>query len=262
VVTAFPPPMSRQARPRSESFVVQAVSEKIAPPKGADGPGLRPAPPQAVVPTRFVVTRWAKLGVVVVVLVLVVVVVVLSSVVVVVVLAWVVVVVGGVVSVVVVVVGASVVVVGALVVVVGGEVVVLAQGFGSHVPGPRFAPPALEHCVAVSTRQVKAPIGEPGTQHWIGGSVVVVVVVGAPVLVLVEDVVVAVVVLVEDDVLVDVLLVVVVVLTTSGAQLIVTLRLPASSLTQAAPVKLMWRPRPRRATGAVMKARTSSLALR
>ena len=85
VVTAFPPPMSRQARPRSESFVVQAVSEKIAPPKGADGPGLRPAPPQAVVPTRFVVTRWAKLGVVVVVLVLVVVVVVLVVVVVVVV---------------------------------------------------------------------------------------------------------------------------------------------------------------------------------
>ena len=112
-------------------------------------------------------------------------------------------------SVVVVVVGASVVVVGAAVVVVGAAVVVvgaavvvvvvglpwivvLAQGSGEHVPGPRFAPPALEHCVAVSTRQVKAPIGEPGTQHWIGGSVVVVVVVGAPVLVLVEDVVVVV----------------------------------------------------------------------
>src|SRR6516164_6508871 len=75
VVMAFPPPMSRQARPRSESFVVQVVSEKIAPPKGAVGPGLRPAPPQAVVPTRFEVTRWAKPAVVVVVLVVVVVVV-------------------------------------------------------------------------------------------------------------------------------------------------------------------------------------------
>src|SRR5262249_40352299 len=45
-LTAFPPPMSRQARPRSESLVVQAVSEKIAPPRGADGAGLRPGPPQ------------------------------------------------------------------------------------------------------------------------------------------------------------------------------------------------------------------------
>jgi len=108
------------------------------------------------------------------------------------------------------------------------------------VPGPRFAPPALEHCVAVSRTQ--APLGEPGRQHWIGGWVVVVV---------------------TTDVLVDVLLVVVVVvLETSGAHVIVTLRLPASSLTQAAPVKLMLRPRPRRALGAVMKARTSSLALR
>jgi hypothetical protein len=74
-VMAFPPPMSRQARPRSESFVVQAVSEKIAPPKGADGPGLNPAPPQKLVPGMFVVTRWAKPAVVVVVVLVVVVVV-------------------------------------------------------------------------------------------------------------------------------------------------------------------------------------------
>jgi hypothetical protein len=57
------------------------------------------------------------------------------------------------------------------------------------VPGPWFVPPALEHCVAVSTMQVKAPIGEPGTQHWIGGWVVVVVVVGAPVVVVLARVV-------------------------------------------------------------------------
>ena len=57
-LTAFPPPRSRQARPRSESFVVQAVSEKIAPPKGADGPGIRPAPPQLIVPGTFVVVSW------------------------------------------------------------------------------------------------------------------------------------------------------------------------------------------------------------
>src|SRR5262249_4149486 len=156
-LTAFPPPRSRQARPRSESFVVQAVSEKIAPPKGANGPGLRPAPPQLLVPGMFVVTRWAKLGVVVVVLAVVVVVV--GAVVVVGVVGTVVGVAGSVV-VVVVVVG-----VGAAVVVVGAAVVVLAQGFGEHVPGPWFVPPALEHCVAVSTMQVKAPIGEPGTQH-------------------------------------------------------------------------------------------------
>jgi len=98
----------------------------------------------------------------------------------------------------VVVVGASVVVVGAevvvvtapVVVVVGGEVVVLPQGFGSHEPGPRFTPPALEHCVADSTTQGKAPPGEPGRQHWIGASVVVVV--------LLVDVVVAVVLVVVD----------------------------------------------------------------
>jgi hypothetical protein len=74
-LTAFPPPMSRQARPRSESLVVQAVSEKIAPPRGADGGVVRPALPQLLVPGRFVVTRWAKPMVVVVVLMVVVVVV-------------------------------------------------------------------------------------------------------------------------------------------------------------------------------------------
>src|SRR5262249_42437583 len=51
----------------------------------------------------------------------------------------------------------------------------------SHVPDPRFAPPALEHCVADSRTQ--EPLGEPGRQHWIGGCVVVVVVVGAVVVV-------------------------------------------------------------------------------
>src|SRR5262249_58190031 len=74
-LTAFPPPMSRQARPRSESFVVQAVSEKIAPPRGADGGVVRPALPQKLVPGMFVVTRWAKPAVVVVVVLVVVVVV-------------------------------------------------------------------------------------------------------------------------------------------------------------------------------------------
>ena len=94
-------------------------------------------------------------------------------------------------AVVVVVLGAVVVVV-TVVVVVGGEVVVLPQGFGEHVPGPAFEPPALAHCVAVSTTQVKAPPGEPGTQHWIGASVVVVVV-AAPVVVVLAPVVVVVV---------------------------------------------------------------------
>src|SRR5262249_52317544 len=65
-------------------------------------------------------------------------------------------------------------------------VVVLTQGFGSHVPEPRFAPPALEHCVAVSRTQ--EPLGEPGRQHWIGASVVVVV--AAPVVVVTAPVVV------------------------------------------------------------------------
>src|SRR5262249_58831496 len=67
-------------------------------------------------------------------------------------------------------------------------VVVVAppQGFGEHVPGPRFAPPALEHCVAVSRTQ--EPLGEPGRQHWIGASVVVVV--AAPVVVVTAPVVV------------------------------------------------------------------------
>src|SRR5262249_38320852 len=75
--------------------------------------------------------------------------------------------------------------------------------------------------------------------------------------------VVVVVVVVEDVVLVDVLLVVVVVvLATSGAQVISTLRPPARVSAQAAPVNFMARPRLSRALGAVMKARTSALALR
>jgi hypothetical protein len=79
--------------------------------------------------------------------------------------------------VVVVVVGAVVVVVGAVVVVVGAVVVVVPpHGFGSHVPGPRLAPLALEQALAVSRTQVKAPMGDPGKQHWISGRVVVVVV--------------------------------------------------------------------------------------
>src|SRR5262249_20267506 len=147
-------------RPRSETLVVQAVSEKSAPPRGAVGTGIRPGPPQKLVPGTFVVLRWAKPASVVVV-VLAVVVVVSAPVVVV--------------SAPVVVVSAPVVVVAPpVVVVVGGEVVVAPQGFGSHVPGPKFAPPALEHSVAVSRTQ--APPGEPGRQHWIGPSVVVVVV--------------------------------------------------------------------------------------
>src|SRR5262249_12442447 len=133
--------------------------------------------PQLPLPAPLVKSRSVGTSVVVVVVDSSVVVVVDSSVVVV----------GGWVSVVVV--GAAVVVGGAGRGVVGAAVVVLPQGSGEHVPGPRFAPSALEHCVAVSTMQVKAPSAEPGTQHWIGGSVVVVVV-GAPVLVLVEDVVV------------------------------------------------------------------------
>jgi hypothetical protein len=96
-----------------------------------------------------------------------------------------------------VVVAAPVVVVTAPVVVVPAPVVVVTapQGFGEHVPDPRFAPPALEHCVAVSRTQ--EPLGEssassasasPRRQHWIRASVVVVVaawvvVVTAPVVV-------------------------------------------------------------------------------
>src|SRR5262249_28569374 len=52
------PARSRQGRPRAESFVVQAVSEKIAPPKGGDGGGFRAGPPQALVPGTFVVRSW------------------------------------------------------------------------------------------------------------------------------------------------------------------------------------------------------------
>src|SRR5262249_25877953 len=64
-------------------------------------------------------------------------------------------------------------------------------------------------------------------------------------------------------VVLDVLLVVVVVvLATSGAHRMSTFLLPASVLAQAAPVNVMERPRPRRAFGAVMKARTLALAAR
>ena len=169
----LPPPMSRPPQVRLFTTVLLAFIAVPHTPPGA----------------RLAKSRVVGCGVVVVVVVDVVVVVVGAAVVVVVVDVVVVVVLGTVV-VVVVVVGAAVVVVvlGAVVVVVtvvvvvGGEVVVLPQGFGEHVPGPRFAPPALEHWAAVSTMQVKAPIGEPATQHWIGGWVVVVVVVvpGAP----------------------------------------------------------------------------------
>src|SRR5262245_65499485 len=71
----------------------------------------------------------------------------------------------------VVVVPAPVVVVTAPVVVVVAPVVVvvtLAQGSGEHVPGPRFAPPALEHCVAVSTMQVKGSEEGRVGKEWRG----------------------------------------------------------------------------------------------
>jgi hypothetical protein len=45
------------------------------------------------------------------------------------------------------------------------------HGFGSHVPAPRLTPPALEQSLAVSKTQAKAPMGDPGTQHWFMGHV-------------------------------------------------------------------------------------------
>src|SRR5262245_64648767 len=48
------------------------------------------------------------------------------------------------------------------------------HGFGSHVPAPRLTPPAVEQSLAVSRTQAKAPMGDPGTQHWTDACVVVV----------------------------------------------------------------------------------------
>src|SRR4029453_10243695 len=45
------------------------------------------------------------------------------------------------------------------------------HGLGSHVPPPPSSPPALEQSLAVSRTQAKAPMGDPGTQHWIVGHV-------------------------------------------------------------------------------------------
>jgi hypothetical protein len=59
------------------------------------------------------------------------------------------------------------------------------HGFGSHVPAPRVTPPALEQSLAVSRTQAKAPMGDPGTQHWTGACVVVVGLVVVEVVVLV-----------------------------------------------------------------------------
>jgi hypothetical protein len=58
-----------------------------------------------------------------------------------------------------------------VVVVVDGGV---GQGFGTHVPGGPMSPPAPAHWLGVSTTQAKAPIGEPGSQHWIVSRVVAV----------------------------------------------------------------------------------------
>jgi hypothetical protein len=68
--------------------------------------------------------------------------------------------------------------------------VVVGQGFGEQVPAPPFIPPSAVHCVALSTTQAKAPIGDDCLQHWIGASVVVVVLLVDVVVVLLVDVVV------------------------------------------------------------------------
>ena len=52
-------------------------------------------------------------------------------------------------------------------------VVVVGDGSGEHEPAPRSRPPSVAHCVALSTTQVNAPMGEPGRQHCTGGGVVV-----------------------------------------------------------------------------------------
>src|SRR5882724_1760752 len=58
----LPPPKQRQPRPRSEIFVVPAVSESISPDTGADGGVVSPALPQLAVPGETVnvsVAAWA-----------------------------------------------------------------------------------------------------------------------------------------------------------------------------------------------------------
>ena len=54
---ALPPPMYRHEVPRSSIFVVQPVSESIAPENGADAGVEKPAPPQLVVPAVVVNER-------------------------------------------------------------------------------------------------------------------------------------------------------------------------------------------------------------
>src|SRR6266404_1247878 len=51
---ALPPPKQRQPRPRSEIFVVPAVSESISPDTGAEGGMVSPALPQLDVPVPLV----------------------------------------------------------------------------------------------------------------------------------------------------------------------------------------------------------------
>ena len=75
-VVALPPPMYRQPRPRSEIFVVPAVSESISPESGGLGGVDRPGPPQFEVPATFAIVNVGPGGVLVVVVVLLVVVVV------------------------------------------------------------------------------------------------------------------------------------------------------------------------------------------
>src|SRR6266849_10013038 len=59
-----------QLSPRSAIFVMQVVSESSSPENGVVGPGLRPGPPQLVVPTAVVKDSWPSEGGGVVVVVL------------------------------------------------------------------------------------------------------------------------------------------------------------------------------------------------
>jgi len=54
-------------------------------------------------------------------------------------------------------------------------VVVVGHGFGEQLPGPAIVPPRAAHPAAVLTTQVKAPIGDDCTQHWMFAWVVEVV---------------------------------------------------------------------------------------
>ena len=58
--------------------------------------------------------------------------------------------------------------------------VVVGHGSGVHEPGPRSVPPSSAQSAGDSGTQMKAPAGEPGTQHCVmaGALVVVVLVVG------------------------------------------------------------------------------------